>query len=81
MIASAQNGKHNIKRHSWGHACVIDPWGTIIAQTSPKYNNNSFVMCEINLDMIKKIRQSMPIDKHEKPNIYNNQPVIVKPKL
>ena len=32
VIASAQIGAHNAKRTSYGHAMVIDPWGTVIAQ-------------------------------------------------
>ena len=82
VIASAQNGKHNPKRITWGHACVIDPWGTIIAQTSTK-QENCFVMCEIDIKMIDRIRMNMPISKHEKPNIYQMKPTIVdyKPKL
>lgn len=28
MAAAAQVGKHNAKRESYGHACIIDPWVT-----------------------------------------------------
>jgi deaminated glutathione amidase len=31
VIAAAQCGRHNGKRHSYGHSVVIDPWGTIVA--------------------------------------------------
>jgi deaminated glutathione amidase len=31
VIAAAQCGRHNDKRHSYGHSLVIDPWGTIVA--------------------------------------------------
>lgn len=27
-----QAGQHNAKRHSYGHALIVDPWGKVIAQ-------------------------------------------------
>uniref|UniRef100_A0A1I8FQ26 CN hydrolase domain-containing protein n=1 Tax=Macrostomum lignano TaxID=282301 RepID=A0A1I8FQ26_9PLAT len=27
LVAAAQAGSHNPRRHSYGHACIIDPWG------------------------------------------------------
>jgi deaminated glutathione amidase len=30
VIAAAQSGKHNEKRESYGHALVVDPWGTVV---------------------------------------------------
>jgi len=32
VVAPAQAGAHNEKRSSWGGACVIDPWGTVVAR-------------------------------------------------
>jgi hypothetical protein len=32
VIAAAQAGQHNEKRHSYGHALIVDPWGKVIAQ-------------------------------------------------
>jgi len=69
IIASAQIGRHNNKRNSWGHSMIIDPWGTIIAQTSTK-EINTYCMCNIDINLVNQVRQSMPIHLHEKPNIY-----------
>jgi predicted amidohydrolase len=32
VIAAAQTGRHNDARESYGHACVIDPWGTVLVE-------------------------------------------------
>ena len=32
VIAAAQTGNHNPKRSSFGHACIIDPYGCVIAE-------------------------------------------------
>lgn len=32
VLAAAQTGHHYGRRWSYGHAMVVDPWGTIIAQ-------------------------------------------------
>jgi predicted amidohydrolase len=39
VIAAAQYGRHNHKRTSFGHAIIIDPWGTILADAGG-YNNH-----------------------------------------
>lgn len=69
VIASAQIGKHNDKRKTYGYSMVIDPWGTILAQSSPKLSP-SFIISEINLDVVNKVRESMPIHLHQRPDLY-----------
>jgi predicted amidohydrolase len=32
VVAAAQTGQHNAQRASYGHAMVIDPWGTVLAE-------------------------------------------------
>ena len=32
VVAAAQTGVHNPKRSSYGHACIIDPYGCVIAE-------------------------------------------------
>ncbi|XP_017794846.1 PREDICTED: nitrilase homolog 1 [Habropoda laboriosa] len=55
VIAAAQTGTHNKKRVSWGHAMIIDPWGTVIGQCSEK---TDMVLAEIDLNLIlKNIRE------------------------
>ncbi|KOX76521.1 Nitrilase like protein 1 [Melipona quadrifasciata] len=67
VIAAAQTGTHNKKRVSWGHAMVIDPWGTIIAQCSEK---TDMILAEIDLDLLKQVRQNMPCENHRRTDLY-----------
>ncbi len=32
VVAAAQAGRHNERRESYGHAIVVDPWGTVVAR-------------------------------------------------
>lgn len=67
VIAAAQTGTHNKKRVSWGHAMIIDPWGTIVAQCSEK---TDMVLAEIDLNLLKQIRQNMPCENHRRTDVY-----------
>lgn len=61
VIASAQSGKHNARRESYGHSMIIDPWGNVIAcldETSP-----ACVTVPIDLDAIESIRMRIPMDR------------------
>jgi len=72
VLAGAQIGKHNEKRESYGYSVIIDPWGAILAQTSPKATTPTFAIAELDLECLDSIRQSMPISKHERPELYSH---------
>jgi bis(5'-adenosyl)-triphosphatase len=73
VIAAAQEGIHNSKRQSYGHSCIIDPWGIVIAETS-QGPGVAIAVCvdlnlfeseqEIDLERVAKIRESMPVFSH-----------------
>ncbi|KAK4337044.1 hypothetical protein RND71_043392 [Anisodus tanguticus] len=67
VIAAAQTGIHNLKRSSYGHAMIIDPWGHIIAQVGDK---TGFAIGEIDLNYLKEIRNRLPVWKDRKPECY-----------
>ncbi|KAJ8982346.1 hypothetical protein NQ317_013096 [Molorchus minor] len=75
VIAAAQYGKHNSKRTSFGQSMIIDPWGKILAEC-PKYTegtdkDESIAVAEIDLEMLVKIRQEMPVFQHRRNDVYN----------
>ncbi|XP_055864744.1 deaminated glutathione amidase-like [Biomphalaria glabrata] len=67
VVAAAQTGKHNVKRSSYGHAMVVDPWGAIIAQCS---EGVSLCLAEIDLDYVAKVRSEMPVWQHRRTDLY-----------
>eukprot|EP00794_Sanderia_malayensis_P015717 gene15717-17302_t len=69
VIASAQTGRHNANRQSYGHTMVIDPWGTVIAQCQ---EGIGLCLANIDQDYLKQLRESMPVWKHRRNDIYNN---------
>lgn len=67
VVAAAQTGSHNEHRASYGHAMVVDPWGSIIAQCQ---EGTGLCCAEINLDYLHRIRQEMPVCSHRRPDLY-----------
>ncbi|XP_043268724.1 deaminated glutathione amidase isoform X1 [Venturia canescens] len=67
VVAAAQTGTHNKKRVSWGHAMIVDPWGTVIAQCP---ENTGIAVAEIDLDLLNKVRKNMPCENHRRTDLY-----------
>jgi len=85
VIAAAQVGTHIEKppRQSWGHAMIVDPWGTVIAQVpdvvpsmpppsadqDPEWST-SFALADIDLKSLELLRRSMPILDQRRNDVY-----------
>ncbi|CAB4007332.1 nitrilase homolog 1 [Paramuricea clavata] len=67
VIAAAQTGQHNVKRRSYGHAMVVDPWGQIVAQC---HEGEDVCVAEIDFQYLKKVREQMPVWEHRRHDIY-----------
>ncbi|KAH8874358.1 Nitrilase and fragile histidine triad fusion protein NitFhit [Schistosoma japonicum] len=79
IVASAQEGKHNEKRSSYGHSLVVDPWGQIIAeQLNP---GPGLLTCEIgpftmtnsatsSIPYIYHVRRSIPVEYHRRFDLF-----------
>lgn len=63
VIAPAQTGTHENGRQTYGHSCIINPWGEIIAQAD---DEPGFIIADIALDEVEKARQSIPALKHDR---------------
>ena len=68
VVASAQIGSHHEKRTSYGHACIVDPWGKIIAECSNE--SEDFALASIDLSFLEKIRTEMPLEMHSRKDLY-----------
>lgn len=60
VIASAQSGRHNAARESYGHSMVIDPWGSVIARIDEI--DSGCVTVPIDLESLKRVRMRIPME-------------------
>jgi omega-amidase len=51
-----------------GHSMIIDPWGEVVAEAGSK---EEILSAEIDLDLVKEVRNRMPIFTDRKPAFYN----------
>jgi deaminated glutathione amidase len=61
VVAAAQWGQHNEKRHSYGHTLVVDPWGTIVGEQD---GGDGVVLATLDSETLEKRRTQMPCLSH-----------------
>ncbi len=67
VAAAAQTGRHNEKRESFGHAMIVDPWGTIVAQCS---DGQGIAVADVDLEKVAAARRRIPVQAHRRPEVY-----------
>lgn len=68
VFAAAQVGRHvrmdgTGRRESYGHAMIVDPWGTVLAQVG---DGEGVAVATVDPAVVAKIRQGLPSLKHRK---------------
>ena len=63
VFAPAQFGHHGGDRRSWGHAMVVDPWGTVIAECG---DHAGFALAAVDFAYQDRVRASLPCLTHRK---------------
>jgi len=63
VLAPAQFGHHGAQRRSWGHAMVIDPWGTVLAECG---DHEGFALARLDFAYQDSVRASLPVLAHRK---------------
>jgi predicted amidohydrolase len=60
VLAPAQVGTHDDEglRESYGHALIVDPWGTIVADAG---DTPGLAMAEIDLGRLREVRRALPM--------------------
>jgi nitrilase len=61
VVAPAQSGRHGNGRVSYGHTCVIDPWGRVIAERA---SGEGVVIARIDPRLPQRIRRELPALDH-----------------
>lgn len=63
VLASAQGGKHQNQRRTWGNSMLIDPWGEVLVNLSEGEGFVSGVLCK---DKLNEVRSKLPALAHRK---------------
>lgn len=63
VIASAQGGRHETGRKTWGHSMIIDPWGEIMGVLP---TGEGWVCADFNRQRIETVRHRLPALKHRR---------------
>lgn len=84
VVMPAQQGEHDVyadgsddsapgvKRVSWGHSMIIDPWGTVIAAADPSSNEPQLITADLDLESQAKIRRDIPLWKQRRRDIFGD---------
>jgi predicted amidohydrolase len=75
VAAAAQVGRHNDKRTTYGHAMIVDPWGTVLAQCSDA-TSPGLAVAEVDLAYLQDVRTRMPVRAHQRPDVYASDPIV-----
>jgi deaminated glutathione amidase len=67
VAAAAQTGRHNEKRDTFGHAMIIDPWGTVVAQCR---DGVDVAVAEVDPQFLATVRQRIPVWDHRRTDVY-----------
>ncbi len=67
VVAPAQTGLHYGRRHSHGHAMVIDPWGTVLSDAGVL---QGAAIAPVDTSHVGRIREQMPSLKHRKSTLF-----------
>jgi nitrilase len=61
VVASAQGGRHENGRRTWGQSMIIDPWGAITAQQA---EGEAVVLADIDASQLDRARAQLPALSH-----------------
>lgn len=61
VIASAQNGRHENGRQTYGNSMIVEPWGTVLLRCIA---DNGVIVAECDLEKLHALRQQFPVLEH-----------------
>ncbi|MDX1964763.1 MAG: carbon-nitrogen hydrolase family protein [Pirellulales bacterium] len=64
VLAANQVGEHSPLMSSYGHSCIVDPWGTVLAMLREPVEG--FVLAEIDWEFLSTVRRQLPALQHRR---------------
>jgi len=66
VVAANQWGSHPGGRETFGHSCVIDPWGRVVVDAG---DGVGVVSASVDLDQLQEVRQCLPALAHRRDQV------------
>ena len=63
IVAANQTGEHRNKRQTYGHSCIISPWGEKLVEIP---HDTGMIHAPIDHQLLTDIRNKMPVYQHNK---------------
>jgi deaminated glutathione amidase len=63
VIAAAQCGTHPGARRTYGHAMVVDPWGSVLAEC---VDGSGVALADLDRDVLDSVRRRLPCAQHRR---------------
>ncbi len=63
VIASAQGGRHENGRQTWGQSMIVDPWGVVLAQQA---TGPGVVVADLERERLLDVRRRLPALSHRR---------------
>jgi len=63
VLAAAQYGRHNPKRVTYGHACIVDPWGHVLGEVGDR---EGVAVAELDFEYQDRLRRELPALEHRR---------------
>lgn len=63
LVAANQGGVHGNGRQTYGHSCIMSPWGEKLTEIK---KGSGWISAELDMQLIENIRKAMPIAQHNK---------------
>ncbi|SCW03228.1 LAFE_0G05820g1_1 [Lachancea fermentati] len=64
--------QNSVKRSSWGHSMIIDPWGSVIIKADPTSNEPQLIVADLDKSLQEKTRTNMPLWKQRRRDIFGS---------
>lgn len=64
VLAANQGGQHDAKRHTWGHSCIVDPWGNVLACRQEE--GPGLAVADLDFAALSELRRQMPVLDHRR---------------
>ncbi len=71
VVAATQAGTTDEGLATYGHAMVIDPWGSVLAQSSG--DAEQVVLCDIDLSQVARRRREIDVLALRRPDLYGER--------